>query len=192
MTRGRILALAVVAVTVVVVVIAAVFVFGWRNGKGGSYAPRHIAVHTAVTPDRSVFGQPIQATVSVTVDPSRVDPSSVQQIVDFKPFAVRSDSESRSRIGRAIVLTHHYTLQCVVFGCVPFGQTGSDGPEPANRDPHQNTRHQHRPIPRSGGSKDIGCVRNAIPRLDDRARPRGGKVQPQQQPVHGRRSPALP
>ncbi|HEV8461960.1 MAG TPA: hypothetical protein VGQ38_14770 [Gaiellaceae bacterium] len=124
MTRGRILALAVVAVTVVVCVVAAVFVLGWRDGKGGTYAPRHIAVHTAVTPDRSVFGQPIQATVAVTVDPNRVDPSSVQEIVDFRPFAVRSDTETRSRIGRAIVLTHRYTLQCVVFACVPFGQTG--------------------------------------------------------------------
>lgn len=124
MTRGRILALAVVAVTVVVCVIAAVFVLGWRDGKGGTYAPRHIAVHTAVTPDRSVFGQPVQATVSVTVDPRRIDPSSVQEVVDFKPFAVRSDTESRSGIGRAVVLTHRYTLQCVVFACVPFGQTG--------------------------------------------------------------------
>ena len=78
MTRGRILALAVIGVTVVVCVVAAAFVFGWRNGKGGTYAPRHIAVHTSVAPDRSVFGQPIEATVSVTVDPRRVDSSTVQ------------------------------------------------------------------------------------------------------------------
>jgi hypothetical protein len=123
-TRGRILALAVIGVTVVVCVVAAAFVFGWRNGKGGTYAPRHIAVHTSVAPDRSVFGQPVEATVSVTVDPRRVDPSTVQETADFRPFAVRSETESRSRIGRATVLTHHYALQCVVRACLPRGGTG--------------------------------------------------------------------
>jgi hypothetical protein len=124
MTRGRIVALAVVGITIVVCVVAAAFVLGWRNGKGGAYAPRHIAVHTTVTPDRSVFGQPIDATVSVTVDPQRVDPSTVQETFDFRPFSVRAESESRSRVGRAMVLTHRYTLQCVVVACVPRGGTG--------------------------------------------------------------------
>lgn len=124
MTRGRVLAIGVVAITVLVVVAAAWFASGWRDGKGGTYAPKHVAVHTTVTPDRSVFGQPVQATVSVTVDPKRVEVSTVHEKVDFKPFAIRSDSEHRSQVGRATVLTHTYTLQCVVFACVPFGQTG--------------------------------------------------------------------
>jgi hypothetical protein len=127
MTRGRLLAAVVAVVTLIAVaVLAAVFVPRWWRGDGGSYAPRHMIVRTSVSPRRSLFGQVVTATVSVVVDPRRVDPASVRVAPTFRPFAIRSESDTRSRIGRAAVLSYRYELQCVVAACVPRGGSGRE------------------------------------------------------------------
>src|SRR5215475_11749760 len=106
MTRGRLAAAGTAAVTLVLVaVLAAVYVPRWWRGDGGSYAPRHMVVRTSVTPRRSLFGQVVTAKVRVLVDPRRIDTASVRVDPDFRPFAIRSESDTRSRIGRAAVLT---------------------------------------------------------------------------------------
>jgi hypothetical protein len=125
MTRGRLLAAGIAAVTLVLVaVLAAVFVPRWWRGDGGSYAPRHMVVQTSVAPRRSLFGQVVNANVRIVVDPRRIDPKSVRVDPDFHPFAIRSESDTRSRIGRAAVLSYRYELQCVVAACVPRGGAG--------------------------------------------------------------------
>ena len=119
MTRGRLAAGVVALVAAAGLAVAAVFVAGWWSGDGGSYAPRHVLVRTSVTPKRSLFGQVVTASVQVVLDPRRVDPRSVVLTGRFAPFSLRSESESRRRVGRAQLLTFRYALQCLSAACLP-------------------------------------------------------------------------
>lgn len=123
-TRGVAVAAAVAVVAVAAVAVVAVGVARWWQGGGGTYAPRRVLVHTSVTPTRSLFGQPLTATVRVVVDPARVDPGSVAVTTRFAPFAVRDERDDVRHVGRADVLSFAYTLQCLSAGCLPRPATG--------------------------------------------------------------------
>ena len=93
LTRGRLRAVGVVVVALAVASVLAIFAGRWWEGKGGTYAPHHMVVRTAVTPRRSLFGQVITATVRVVVDPRRIDPRTVRLVGAFRPWAVRSEQK---------------------------------------------------------------------------------------------------
>jgi hypothetical protein len=123
LTRGRIAA-AVVALVAVLAVVVLVAIVGprWWNGNGGSYAPRKTLVHAEVTPARSFFGQVLTAHAEFIVDPSRVDPASVELNVNLNPFRIRSESRRVTPgLGRAVVIDFRYEVQCVTRACVPLG-----------------------------------------------------------------------
>lgn len=124
MTRGRLAAGAVALLAAAAFAVAAYFVVGWRQANGGSYAPRRLVARTSVTPKRSLFGQVLTATVEVLVDPRRIDPNSVLVTGRFAPFQVREEADSRSRVGRAELLTVRYALQCATAACVPHSPKG--------------------------------------------------------------------
>ena len=124
LTRGRLRAVGVVVVALAVASALAIFAGRWWEGKGGTYAPHHMVVRTAVTPRRSLFGQVITATVRVVVDPRRIDPRTVRVVGAFRPWAVRSEQKAGTTIGRARVISFQYSLQCLVAACVPRGGSG--------------------------------------------------------------------
>lgn len=124
MTRGRLMAGGVAVLAAAALAVGAVFVVGWWQGDGGSYAPRHLVARASVTPRRSLFGQVVTATVQVVVDPRRIDPKSVIVTGRFRPFELRDETSARSRVGRADVLTFRWALQCTVAACIPRGPTG--------------------------------------------------------------------
>jgi hypothetical protein len=124
LTRGRLRAAGVAVVALAVASALAIFAGRWWEGKGGTYAPRHMVVHTAVTPRRSLFGQVITATVRVVVDPRRIDPRTVRVVGAFRPWAVRSEQRGDTTTGRARVISFQYSLQCLVAACVPRGGSG--------------------------------------------------------------------
>jgi hypothetical protein len=124
LTRGRLGAGIVALLAAAALAVGAYFVVGWWQGEGGGYAPRHLIARAEVTPRRSLFGQVVTATVQVVVDPRRVDPKSVVVTARFRPFELREETDSRSRLGRAERLTFRYALQCTVAACVPRGPKG--------------------------------------------------------------------
>jgi hypothetical protein len=123
-TRGRLGAGIVAVLAAAAFAAGAYFVVGWWQGDGGGYTPRHLVARADVTPRRSLFGQVVTATVRVLVDPRTVDPKSVVVTGRFKPFELREETDSHSRIGRAEQLTFRYALQCTVAACVPHGPKG--------------------------------------------------------------------
>jgi len=151
MTRGRLAAAAVALAVVAALVVAAVFVGRWAGGEGGSYAPRRTTVRTSLSPQRSLFGQVVTATVTVTVDPRQVDPSTVVVRPSFAPYSLRSEDDGHSKIGRARVETFTYRLQCVVVACVPTGGAG--------RARSAATAFQLRPVRVAARSRDGSAVR---------------------------------
>jgi hypothetical protein len=123
-TRGRVAAAAVVGVAAVSGLLLLAVARGWWSGDGGTYVPKRMLAYATVTPKRSLFGQVLTATVRVTVDPRRVDPSTIEVQPDFRPFSVRSEHDARSRIGRARIVSFLYELQCTSSACLPRAQTG--------------------------------------------------------------------
>ena len=101
-----------------------IFAGRWWDGKGGTYAPRHLVLRTTVIPRRSLFGQVITATVRVVVDPRRIEPGTLRVAGAFRPWSVRSEQKTLGRIGRARVVSVRYSLQCLVAACLPRGGTG--------------------------------------------------------------------
>src|SRR5581483_9858843 len=99
----------------------------------------------------SLFGQVVTATVTVTVDPRQVDPSTVVVRPSFAPYSLRSEDDGHSKIGRARVETFTYRLQCVVVACVPTGGAG--------RARSAATAFQLRPVRVAARSRDGSAVR---------------------------------
>jgi hypothetical protein len=123
-TRGRLAAGVVAALAAAALAAAVFFVAGWWHGDGGSYAPRHLVARASVTPQRSLFGQVVTATVQVVLDPRRIDGKSVAVTGRFSPFQLREESIARVRVGRAEMVTFRYALQCTVAACLPHGPKG--------------------------------------------------------------------
>jgi hypothetical protein len=122
MTRGRLAALVVGVVTLAAVALfVGLFARSWWQGDGGSYAPKRALVRTSVSPQRSLFAQPITVRADIVVDPRTVDVSTVELAPKFKPFRIRSESRSTAAgLGRASVVTFLYRLQCVSRECLPI------------------------------------------------------------------------
>lgn len=122
LTRGRLAALAVAIVTVVGVgVLVGVFASGWWSGTGGSYAPRDVVASGTITPQSSLFADPLTAEMNVAIDSRRIDPATVQLAPSFGSFTVRSQREDvESGVDDATVVHFRYEIECIVAECVPL------------------------------------------------------------------------
>jgi hypothetical protein len=89
---------------------------------GGNSAPppvRALAARAAVTPRTARFGDPIDASVDVVVDPARVDPGSVRLDAGFAPYVAARTVRQEQRAGRAVGVSFRVTLECLTAVCAP-------------------------------------------------------------------------
>jgi hypothetical protein len=121
-TRGGLVAVCLTVVTLAGVgVLIGVFARGWWEGTGGTYAPSQLVASSSVTPESSLFADPLVAEVDVVLDPRRIDPASVQLTPSFGPFLVRAESRSLERgVGAAAIVRFRYQVECVSAACVPL------------------------------------------------------------------------
>lgn len=85
-------------------------------------AGRSINATTELTPRSLLFGDTLEARLSVAVDRGRIDPETVDVRTSFKPFEVIGDVDKRRRdVGNQTELTYTYTLRCDEFLCLPRG-----------------------------------------------------------------------
>lgn len=121
-TRGELAAAGVALVALIGLAVALLVGHGWWSGSGGSYAPRRAIVSAQVTPQRSLFGEPLTARARVLVDPRVVDVKHVALRTNFKPYSVRDESRRvRDGLGRATIVEFSYVLQCTTRPCLPRG-----------------------------------------------------------------------
>jgi hypothetical protein len=119
-TRGRVAAGAAVLVAVVLALgVAAVVAPRLWHGNGGSYAPKKLVVRTSVTPRRALFGDLLTARVDVALDPRRIRASSLAVAARFRPFTTLDERSSTRRVGRSVLRTTTYVLQCIQRACLP-------------------------------------------------------------------------
>lgn len=114
-------ALAVSAATVVgTLLLVGVFAPRWWTGAGGTYAPGEpLATSTRVVPPRTLFGDPVTASVRVLVDARTVDPDSVRVYPDFRPYRVAAFTrELQHDVGHAVAVSYAFELDCVVVSCL--------------------------------------------------------------------------
>ncbi len=89
--------------------------------------PGSIVVLTSLDPDPTFFGDPVVATVTVTLDTGTIEAGSVAVNPSFDPYAVTGlPHETTSRSGPDETIVYRYTLLCVTDGCVP-GKTPRRG-----------------------------------------------------------------
>lgn len=119
MTR-RVLAFAV-AVTGLAGV-SALVIAALAAGSKAEVAPPDgdpVVLETSIEPEQARFGDRLDATLTVTVDASRVDPGTVEVAVFFRPFRrVGPVERARRDLGEAAVLTYRAPIQCVDRGCL--------------------------------------------------------------------------
>lgn len=117
----RVAAAAGAAVAVVVVVVG--LGLGWWTGGGGGTGSAPVgplAATAALEPAQVFFGDPVGATVTVTLDRAAIAASSVRVEPSFAPYApTRSPRVTRTSSGRSETLRFAYTLVCVDDGCLP-------------------------------------------------------------------------
>jgi hypothetical protein len=79
-----------------------------------------VVMETSVTPSRLGFGDRLEAEIRLTIDNTRVDPSTVVSVPVFRPFQrVGPIDVERHDLGDTTVLRFLYPLQCTVRTCVP-------------------------------------------------------------------------
>ncbi|HEY3922066.1 MAG TPA: hypothetical protein VGL76_08120 [Gaiellaceae bacterium] len=122
LTRGELVALSLAGLTVAgVVVLVGVFASGWWRGTGGTYVPSRLTTTSRITPQSSLFADPLVAEIDVVLDARSVDPATVQLTPSFRPFVVRSQSRSVERgVGAATIVRFRYEIECVAATCVPL------------------------------------------------------------------------
>jgi hypothetical protein len=103
--------------------LALVVLLVWdRGGGGGSGATAEaIEARTALTPRQVDFGDTVTASLEVTLDPSRVDPDSVDVKAVFSPWRLVGSPELLRRDGETTSLRTTYVLRCLTNACVSTG-----------------------------------------------------------------------
>lgn len=85
-------------------------------------AGRSINATTELTPRSLLFGDTLEARLTVAVDRRRLDPETVDVRTSFKPFEVIGEvDKGRRDVGNQTELTYTYTLRCDEFLCLPRG-----------------------------------------------------------------------
>ncbi|HVW89920.1 MAG TPA: hypothetical protein VHC01_10675 [Gaiellaceae bacterium] len=95
------------------------------SGSRGVTPAQPIAVRTSLVPRAAFFGDPVAATVTVSLDSRRVRPDSVRLQAGFGPYVqLRPPTTTRTGLGRTLTITYAYALQCVSDGCLPDTPAG--------------------------------------------------------------------
>jgi hypothetical protein len=76
------------------------------------------AVSSSVTPQKSLFGDPVTVRLRILFDRSRVAPEAVETQYGFRPFRDRTTVE-RVDSGSLTALLYTIELQCLTLACVP-------------------------------------------------------------------------
>jgi hypothetical protein len=84
-------------------------------------AGRPVVARASLTPTELQFGDQVDATIEVVVDPSRVDPGSVVVHALFAPFSVRSGVRTVHAMGDVSVVRIVERLDCLDAACLPAG-----------------------------------------------------------------------
>ena len=105
--------------------LAALLVFAAAGCTGGSddaklsLPPGELfAVSASVTPQKSLFGDPVTARLRILFDRNRVAPESVQVLYGFRPYRDRTTLE-RVDSGNLTTLLYTIELDCLTLSCVP-------------------------------------------------------------------------
>lgn len=108
---------------------AAIVVGGLLAGSDAELAPPSgdpVLLTTSVAPERALFGDRLDATLTVTIDATRVDPATVEVAAFFRPFRrVGPIDIQRTDLGETVVLEYAYPIQCIDRGCVAAGGAGA-------------------------------------------------------------------
>lgn len=76
------------------------------------------AVSASVTPQKSLFGDPVTARLRILFDRNRVAPESVKVLYGFRPYRDRTTVE-RVDSGNLTALLYTIELECLTLSCVP-------------------------------------------------------------------------
>ena len=111
-----------VVVAVALGAVAAFVAFGLsRDGAVPSVASPAgdpVVVGTVIQPSAGLAGDRLTADLTVTVDRTRVDPSSVEVGAFFRPFQrVEPTAVERTDVGETTVIRFRYPIQCIARGC---------------------------------------------------------------------------
>jgi hypothetical protein len=82
-----------------------------------------VSAVTSMSPRAAYFGDPITATLRVSVDPRRVDPAQVALTARFAPFAPEAPPRRTAiSTGGTTVVTYVFRLECFQRTCLPSQQ----------------------------------------------------------------------
>jgi hypothetical protein len=126
MSRG-VLAIAA-GLGVAVIVILSGTGLGWWQGSpdGGTVPAEPLSVQTALAPNPTFFGDPVEAQVTVGYDPKTVPASSISVDTSFAPYVETAPPAiSRVRAGSTVAVVYGYRLQCLTDDCLPLGKARS-------------------------------------------------------------------
>lgn len=113
-----------VAAPALVGALTAAFLVAVLHRPGGTSAPRGshaVSVRAWLSPREPQFGDTVVAGADVLVDPSRVDPRSVQLRTGFAPYRLLSGGRSVRHSGGYAVVRVEESLRCLSVACVSSG-----------------------------------------------------------------------
>jgi hypothetical protein len=120
--RRPLIVAAVLATAGALAAVAGVGLGWWDRAPAGAAPAAPLVVRTALSPQASLFGDPLVARVDVLLDPAVVDADSVKVTTAFVPYVERvAPTVQRTRSGRLELVRYRYTIQCVTDGCLPVG-----------------------------------------------------------------------
>lgn len=116
-------ALTLVAAAAALTAAAAVVVVALAAGSGepGVAPPGGdpVLLQASIEPEQALFGDRLDATLTVTIDSTRVDPDTVEVATFFRPFRrVGPIERERTELGETVVLAYRAPIQCVDRGCL--------------------------------------------------------------------------
>ena len=99
---------------------------GAPAAPGGSVIGSNLPLKAfaSLTPPVQLFGDPLEAKVSVVADRKWVDPANLRILVHFAPYQkLGPPTETRSGSGRIQQITWTWTLRCLTTKCIPATYT---------------------------------------------------------------------
>ena len=92
---------------------------GDRGGRPLLPAAKPVSVALAeFTPAHHTFGDRVQATLEIAVDPKRVDVDTVRPLVELRPYRVLASTRSVERSAGTAVVTYRLVLDCLERACL--------------------------------------------------------------------------
>jgi hypothetical protein len=122
MAPGRLTALRIAVVAAVLVAGALAVVVVLVLAAGGERESRlrqPVRARATAAPTVHQFGDRVVLELELMLDPSVVDPGSVELDPRFDPFTVVAQSRRRTESDGAVLERHRYTLVCLRIACLP-------------------------------------------------------------------------